>query len=453
MPGPPLEAHDSEFNGGSAVNLRAMAPHAKLIDVRQRGRERVIGAWDLGGAIVDPGPESRIETLLEGCPSEPRALLLTHIHLDHAGATGALVERFPDLEVWVHARGAPHLVDPTKLLRERRADLRRRHGARCGAGSCRCPERNLRVLEGGETIAVGGPRVRRRVHARATPPTTSSTSTAPTAPPTSATSPACGSRRPTSCGRRRRRPTSTSRRGSARSTSSRERQPRRLALTHFGVGRRPAAASGADEGRPATSRPSSPARCSRSTATRDAGGRGVRRRGRPRSRARRVGRRDRRGASRWARRSSSSGSGCALLAEAGRAARRAVMATETIERPRIGGPGRGAGGAWRVIVLNDNHNTFDHVARTLARVIPSVTRRPGLPDRRPDPQHRPAIVWTGEREPAELYWEQLKRRGAHDGAARAAARAGRRAYGRWSITVFQCRQHAAARRARRSATA
>ena len=66
----------------------------RLIDVLQRGRERVIGAWDLGGTVVDPGPESRIETLLAGLSAEPRTLLLTHIHLDHAGATGALVERF-----------------------------------------------------------------------------------------------------------------------------------------------------------------------------------------------------------------------------------------------------------------------------------------------------------------------------------------------------------------------
>ena len=51
---------------------------------------------------------------------------------------------------------------------------------------------------------------------------------------------------------------------------------------------------------------------------------------------------------------------------------RGAMATETVELPRIGGPGTG-GGAWRVIVLNDNHNTFDHVAQTLARVIPNVT--------------------------------------------------------------------------------
>ena len=47
---------------------------------------------------------------------QPRALLLTHIHLDHAAATGALVRRWPDLEVYVHERGAPHLIDPSKLL-------------------------------------------------------------------------------------------------------------------------------------------------------------------------------------------------------------------------------------------------------------------------------------------------------------------------------------------------
>ena len=84
-----------------------------------------------------------------------------------------------------------------------------------------------------------------------------------------------------------------------------------------------------------------------------------------------------------------------------------MMATETIEKPRVGGPGTGSGGAWRVIVLNDNHNTFDHVARTLARVIPNVSVEQGY--RFADAIHNSgrAIVWSGEREPAELYWEQL----------------------------------------------
>ena len=87
------------------------------------------------------------------------------------------------------------------------------------------------------------------------------------------------------------------------------------------------------------------------------------------------------------------------------------MAVETIEKPRTGGPGTGTGGTWRVIVLNDDHNTFDHVARTLARVIPTVTVERGfqIADRIHNAGR--AIVWAGEREPAELYWEQLSEAG------------------------------------------
>jgi ATP-dependent Clp protease adaptor protein ClpS len=84
------------------------------------------------------------------------------------------------------------------------------------------------------------------------------------------------------------------------------------------------------------------------------------------------------------------------------------MATETLERPRIGGPGSGLGGNWLVIVMNDDHNTFDHVARTLANVIPGVTIDEGF--RFADRIHNSgqAIVWTGTKEIAELYWELLK---------------------------------------------
>ena len=131
----------------------AADPH--FIDVLQRGRERVISAWDLGGAVVDPGPERRIETLLAGLSEEPRTLLLTHIHLDHAGAAGALVERFPSLEVWVHARGAPHLADPSRLL----ASAERIYGDEMEELWGRVlpvPEDNLRVLEGGERITAAG---------------------------------------------------------------------------------------------------------------------------------------------------------------------------------------------------------------------------------------------------------------------------------------------------------
>ena len=89
----------------------------RLIDTMHLGLDRVIGAWERDGALIDPGPSSSIETVLAAMGGEPEAVLLTHIHLDHAGATGTLVKRFPDLRVYVHEVGAPHLIDPERLLR------------------------------------------------------------------------------------------------------------------------------------------------------------------------------------------------------------------------------------------------------------------------------------------------------------------------------------------------
>jgi len=84
------------------------------------------------------------------------------------------------------------------------------------------------------------------------------------------------------------------------------------------------------------------------------------------------------------------------------------MATETIERPRTRDPGSGLGGHWLVIVLNDDHNTFDHVAKTLARVIPAVTVDDGYRFADRIHQSGQAIVWRGPKEPAEHYWELLQ---------------------------------------------
>jgi ATP-dependent Clp protease adaptor protein ClpS len=76
-------------------------------------------------------------------------------------------------------------------------------------------------------------------------------------------------------------------------------------------------------------------------------------------------------------------------------------------RPRRAGPGSGSGRPWLVIVRNDDHNTFDGVAFALARTIPGVTFEKGMA--MADTIHRTgkAVVWSGEKEPAELYWEQL----------------------------------------------
>ena len=124
---------------------------ARLIELRHQGVERVIGSWEVRGMVVDPGPEPCVETLLGGLGGEaPAALLLTHIHLDHSGAAGALVARFPDLPVYVHERGAPHLADPSKLL----ASAGRLYGdmQRLWGEVVPVPERNLRILSGGETV-------------------------------------------------------------------------------------------------------------------------------------------------------------------------------------------------------------------------------------------------------------------------------------------------------------
>ena len=86
------------------------------------------------------------------------------------------------------------------------------------------------------------------------------------------------------------------------------------------------------------------------------------------------------------------------------------MAT-TIERPRQADPGSGLGGEWRVIVCNDNHNTFDHVAVTLARVLPGVSVERGHQIAGTIHNTGQAIVWSGAREPAEHYWEQLETAG------------------------------------------
>jgi glyoxylase-like metal-dependent hydrolase (beta-lactamase superfamily II) len=125
---------------------------SRAIDVMHLGYDRVICAYELDGLIVDPGPTTGLDALLQALGGmEPRALLLTHIHLDHAGASGRLVERFPELTVYVHELGAPHVVDPEVLLRSAR-ELYGDDMDRLWGEVVPVPERNVRALAGGETI-------------------------------------------------------------------------------------------------------------------------------------------------------------------------------------------------------------------------------------------------------------------------------------------------------------
>ena len=79
-----------------------------------------------------------------------------------------------------------------------------------------------------------------------------------------------------------------------------------------------------------------------------------------------------------------------------------------VRKPRAGDPGGGLDDPWRVIVLNDDHNTFDGVAHALSRVIPGVSLDQGYAIADKIHNSGQAIVWSGQLEQAELYWEQLR---------------------------------------------
>lgn len=89
-----------------------------------------------------------------------------------------------------------------------------------------------------------------------------------------------------------------------------------------------------------------------------------------------------------------------------------VLETSTRTREQAGhGNGTGLGGPVRVIVQNDDHNTFDGVAFALASVLPGVSFDQGLRLANRIHNEGRAVVWAGPREPAEHYWAQLRERG------------------------------------------
>ena len=136
-----------------------------FVDLKFLGLSRVIGTAVLFGpsglTLVDPGPTSCLLALEHELAAlghrldDVRTLLLTHIHLDHAGATGTILHRLPSAIAYVHERGAPHMADPTKLL----ASATRLYGANMDRfwGEFRAvPADRMRVLSGGERIDLAG---------------------------------------------------------------------------------------------------------------------------------------------------------------------------------------------------------------------------------------------------------------------------------------------------------
>jgi len=138
---------------------------ADYIDLRFRGSPRVIATAILQGAdgvtLIDPGPTSCLPALESGLRDrgltlrDVRTILLTHIHLDHAGACGTIVERVPGMRVFVHERGAPHMIDPAKLL----ASAMRLWGDQMDAvwgAFLPVPAGQVTVVTGGERLEVAG---------------------------------------------------------------------------------------------------------------------------------------------------------------------------------------------------------------------------------------------------------------------------------------------------------
>jgi len=137
----------------------------EIIDLDFMGTEEIIASFLLTGdnsaAIVETGPSTCIENLLRGleengvAPEDVEKVLLTHIHLDHSGASGVLADRLPNATFYVHEVGYQHLVDPSKLLKS----ASRIYGDRMDElwGEVRpVPEDRIVTLEGGEEIEAAG---------------------------------------------------------------------------------------------------------------------------------------------------------------------------------------------------------------------------------------------------------------------------------------------------------
>lgn len=166
----PATGDRAAVDGGAAgPRIVAVDSRTGFVDLLHMGRRSLIGAGvlelDEGVALVDPGPEARLGTLWAALaemgygPAEVRAVLLTHIHLDHATATGAIVRAVPDARVFVHTVGAPHMLDPTRLLMH----ARRIYGdgmERLWGELLPVPARALRQVEEGSEVRVGGRRLR-----------------------------------------------------------------------------------------------------------------------------------------------------------------------------------------------------------------------------------------------------------------------------------------------------
>lgn len=146
------------------LQMQTLAPGVRYVDLEFLGRSEVIATAVLlsagGVALVDPGPSTCLETLRSTLAQhgvglgDVRQILLTHIHLDHAGVTGTLMRENDELVVYVHERGARHLVDPSRLL-ESAGRLYGSEMDRLWGEVHPAPADRVRSLVGGERLPIG----------------------------------------------------------------------------------------------------------------------------------------------------------------------------------------------------------------------------------------------------------------------------------------------------------
>lgn len=142
-----------------------LEPDLFLIDHYFQGMPGLIASYLIADgdnlSLIDTGPATTMETLLSGIksagfdPEQVTQLILTHVHLDHAGAAGSLLERLPRARVMVHRAGAPHMVDPSKLLASA-SRLFREDMERLWGDMVPVPADRMVILDDRATVRVGG---------------------------------------------------------------------------------------------------------------------------------------------------------------------------------------------------------------------------------------------------------------------------------------------------------
>ena len=140
-------------------------PEPDYVDLEWLGRSGVIGTavlrTDRGAWLVDPGPTSALGGLERGLArlgcslGDVRGLLLTHVHLDHAGAAGTIARQHPETRVFVHRRGAPHVIDPSRLLRSA-GQLYGDEMEHLWGEVAPVPAASVQILDGGEALDLDG---------------------------------------------------------------------------------------------------------------------------------------------------------------------------------------------------------------------------------------------------------------------------------------------------------